>query len=134
MVLSVVAGWVRDRFAEAWTAFGALGMWWFVLLLAKAPSGHTKTMGYATIGACALGCVVLIGHALVAYIHDHIKAVLQERKFLLRERETGRKWNIREQTYGISGTGNDSLASSGSHFKLYFNVPAWNRADIRNRD
>jgi hypothetical protein len=51
--LSVAAGMARDRFAQVWFGFSALGIWWFASWLIEAAGGHTKAVHHVSIVAGA---------------------------------------------------------------------------------
>jgi hypothetical protein len=136
MVLSVVAGRSGDSFAQAWSALGALMIWLTEWVLLEVTSGHAKTM-LAIVDVAAVGCVLLIGYALIPNRYRNLKGLRGKVG-----RFGGNKINrelsgiVREQDglRTVSMFHPSVRFPQESDLKIYFDTPTWNRANVANRD
>jgi hypothetical protein len=137
MSLSMIAGRAGDRFAQGASALTALVIWMLDWNLVESASGEVKASQDA-IAIAAIGCVLSLGHALVANRCSNLKARIgvDVSHFFIGEIDRRTNRVTREQhKLGVIAVGDlPGVFTRQSDLKIYLDSPARNRSNVLNSD
>lgn len=77
---SFVAAWVKDRFGSWVLGTGAVLLLMLSGFLFKVASDDDKAAAkHAVVFVCAISCILLFGHSLIAYHHGNLKSAARKK-------------------------------------------------------